>query len=30
MTIDGGTVRVDYSLTKKAHEPTPGVYMGQP
>merc|ERR1712045_483867 len=28
--IDGRRVRVDFSITKRAHTPTPGVYMGQP
>ncbi|CAF1553378.1 unnamed protein product [Adineta ricciae] len=28
--FDGRTVRIDFSVTKCAHEPTPGVYMGQP
>ncbi|CAF0797900.1 unnamed protein product [Didymodactylos carnosus] len=26
--IDGQKIRVDYSLTEKAHAPTPGIYMG--
>ncbi|VDN51333.1 unnamed protein product, partial [Dracunculus medinensis] len=26
--IDGHRVRVDFSLTKRAHTPTPGIYMG--
>uniref|UniRef100_A0A0K0DEV7 RRM domain-containing protein n=1 Tax=Angiostrongylus cantonensis TaxID=6313 RepID=A0A0K0DEV7_ANGCA len=26
--IDGHKIRVDYSLTKRAHTPTPGQYMG--
>uniref|UniRef100_A0A914DA40 RRM domain-containing protein n=1 Tax=Acrobeloides nanus TaxID=290746 RepID=A0A914DA40_9BILA len=30
MEIDGHKVRVDYSLTKRAHTPTPGQYMGAP
>jgi len=30
MKIDGGTVRVAFSLTEKPHDPTPGVYMGTP
>jgi len=29
MTIDGKDVRVDYSITKKAHTPTPGSYKGK-
>lgn len=28
MTLDGKRVRVDYSITKRAHTPTPGIYMG--
>ena len=28
--IDGRKIRVDYSITKRAHTPTPGVYMGKP
>eukprot|EP00096_Caligus_rogercresseyi_P010576 TRINITY_DN3904_c0_g1_i1.p1 TRINITY_DN3904_c0_g1~~TRINITY_DN3904_c0_g1_i1.p1 ORF type:complete len:242 (+),score=77.87 TRINITY_DN3904_c0_g1_i1:87-728(+) len=28
--IDGRRVRVDYSITKRPHTPTPGVYMGRP
>ncbi|CAF1455382.1 unnamed protein product [Adineta ricciae] len=28
--FDGRAVRIDFSVTKCAHEPTPGVYMGQP
>jgi len=28
--IDGRRIRVDYSITKRAHTPTPGVYMGRP
>lgn len=28
--IDGRIIRVDYSITKKPHNPTPGVYMGRP
>merc|ERR1712226_727944 len=28
--IDGRRVRVDFSITKRAHTPTPGVYMGRP
>ena len=30
MEIDGRKIRVDYSITKRAHTPTPGVYMGKP
>jgi len=28
--IDGHKVRIDFSITKRAHTPTPGVYMGNP
>ncbi|XP_019864113.1 PREDICTED: transformer-2 protein homolog beta-like isoform X2 [Amphimedon queenslandica] len=28
--IDGRKIRVDYSITKRPHTPTPGVYMGKP
>ena len=28
MEIDGKAVRVDYSATKKPHDPTPGRYLG--
>lgn len=28
--VDGRRIRVDYSITERAHTPTPGVYMGQP
>jgi len=28
--IDGRRIRVDYSITKRSHTPTPGVYMGRP
>lgn len=28
--VDGHRVRVDYSITKRAHTPTPGIYMGTP
>merc|ERR1712048_1066367 len=27
--LDGRHIRVDYSITKKAHSPTPGRYMGR-
>ncbi|CAJ0577181.1 unnamed protein product, partial [Mesorhabditis spiculigera] len=27
-TVDGKELRVDYSMTKRAHSPTPGEYMG--
>lgn len=26
--IDGRSVRIDFSFTKRPHAPTPGVYMG--
>ncbi|XP_068716045.1 transformer-2 protein homolog beta-like isoform X2 [Montipora foliosa] len=29
LEIDGRRIRVDYSITKRAHTPTPGVYMGK-
>ncbi|XP_019724398.1 transformer-2 protein homolog alpha-like [Hippocampus comes] len=29
MEIDGRVIRVDYSITKRAHTPTPGIYMGK-
>lgn len=28
--IDGRKIRVDYSITQRAHTPTPGIYLGQP
>ena len=28
--IDGRRIRVDFSVTKRPHTPTPGVYMGRP
>ena len=28
--IDGRKIRVDFSITKRAHTPTPGVYLGHP
>lgn len=28
--LDGRRIRVDYSITKRAHTPTPGNYMGRP
>jgi len=28
--FDGSHIRVDYSITKRAHTPTPGKYMGRP
>ncbi|KAK7027493.1 transformer 2 beta [Halocaridina rubra] len=30
MEIDGRRIRVDYSITERAHTPTPGIYMGRP
>ncbi|XP_059619744.1 transformer-2 protein homolog beta isoform X2 [Phlebotomus argentipes] len=30
LEVDGRRMRVDYSITQRAHTPTPGVYMGQP
>lgn len=30
MEIDGRRIRVDYSITQRAHTPTPGIYMGKP
>ncbi|KAI2811665.1 hypothetical protein RDWZM_003600 [Blomia tropicalis] len=27
--IDGKEIRVDYSLTKRAHSPSPGIYLGK-
>lgn len=30
MEIDDRRIRVDYSITQRAHTPTPGVYMGKP
>ncbi|XP_026692637.2 transformer-2 protein homolog beta-like isoform X3 [Ciona intestinalis] len=30
MELDGRNIRVDYSITKRAHTPTPGVYVGRP
>jgi hypothetical protein len=30
MDIDGQKVRVDFSLTDRPHERTPGIYMGAP
>lgn len=29
MEIDYRRIRVDYSITKRPHEPTPGVYKGR-
>ena len=28
--VDGRQIRVDFSATKRAHTPTPGIYMGYP
>eukprot|EP00092_Neocalanus_flemingeri_P035450 GFUD01038575.1.p1 GENE.GFUD01038575.1~~GFUD01038575.1.p1 ORF type:complete len:206 (-),score=27.47 GFUD01038575.1:470-1087(-) len=28
--LDGKKIRVDFSITKRPHTPTPGVYMGRP
>ena len=28
--IDGRKIRVDFSITRRAHTPTPGVYLGHP
>ncbi|EDV37594.2 uncharacterized protein Dana_GF13528, isoform A [Drosophila ananassae] len=30
MEVDDRRIRVDYSITQRAHTPTPGVYMGRP
>ncbi len=30
MEIDGRRIRVDFSITQRAHTPTPGIYMGNP
>jgi len=30
MEMDGRRIRVDFSITKRAHTPTPGIYMGRP
>lgn len=30
LELDGRRIRVDYSITQRAHTPTPGVYMGKP
>jgi len=30
MKINGKNIRVDYSITQRAHTPTPGIYMGKP
>ena len=29
MEIEGRRIRVDYSITERAHTPTPGFYMGK-
>merc|ERR1719211_800400 len=28
--LDGKKIRVDFTITKRAHTPTPGCYMGRP
>ena len=28
--MDSRKIRVDFSITKRAHTPTPGMYMGRP
>jgi len=28
--IDGQRIRIDFSITKRPHTPTPGIYMGRP
>ncbi|XP_050310511.1 transformer-2 protein homolog beta isoform X2 [Anthonomus grandis grandis] len=30
MKINGKSIRVDFSITERAHTPTPGIYMGKP
>jgi len=30
MKLNGRSIRTDFSLTRKAHSPTPGHYMGRP
>ncbi|KAL1490736.1 hypothetical protein ABEB36_013384 [Hypothenemus hampei] len=30
MKINGKNIRVDFSITERAHTPTPGIYMGKP
>lgn len=30
MELDGRRIRVDFSITARAHTPTPGVYVGRP
>ena len=29
LDIDGRRIRVDYSITRRPHSPTPGIYMGR-
>ena len=29
MTIEGRQLRVDFSITERAHTPTPGIYLGR-
>lgn len=28
--VDGRRIRVDFSITERAHTPTPGIYLGKP
>ena len=28
--VGGKKIRVDFSITERAHTPTPGIYMGKP
>ena len=28
--IDGRRIRCDFSITERAHTPTPGIYLGKP
>merc|ERR1712013_981115 len=30
LELDGRKIRVDFSITKRPHTPTPGMYMGRP
>lgn len=30
LKINSKSIRVDYSITQRAHTPTPGIYMGKP
>lgn len=30
LEMDGRKIRVDFSITQRAHTPTPGIYMGRP